>query len=135
MFQNTYSFKDETWKLADYFLFRKPGIIKHLDETDIYIVTHVDENLINDDFVNQNFENVNLDFDSFISTCKSVHKVEFKKEKWAAKSSCTCWYFLKKYHCYHLFVIAINEQMITIPSVFKNAPIGQKPQPGRKPKA
>ena len=31
--------------------------------------------------------------------------------------------------------VAINERLITVPNVFKNAPIGQKPKPGRKPKA
>ena len=30
---------------------------------------------------------------------------------------------------------AINEGLITIPNIYKNAPIWQKPKSGRKPKA
>ena len=35
--------------------------------------------------------------------------------------------FSEKYHCYHIFVVAIYKQLITIPNVFKNPLIGQKP--------
>ena len=42
---------------------------------------------------------------------------------------------MKKYHCYHVFVIAVNERMITVPSNFRNAKISQKPRVGRKAKA
>ena len=133
-FKKTYSFKDETWKLADHFLFREKGIIKKLGESENFILTRKNQNLITDNFVEQNFENIDLDFDSFIETCRSVHVVKFQTEQWSAKSSCSCYYFLKKYHCYHLFVIAVNKKIISIPSVFKNVPIGQKPKPGRKKK-
>ena len=40
----------------------------------------------------------------------------------------------KKYHCYHVFVIAVNERKITVPCQFKNAEIGQNPKVGGKPK-
>ena len=40
-----------------------------------------------------------------------------------------------KYHWFHIFVVAINELIKIVPNVFKNAPIGQKPKHGRKPKA
>ena len=48
-------------------------------------------------------------FEDFIECCKHVHVVIFNRNKWA-ESSCTCRYYLKKYHCYHIFVIAVNEK-------------------------
>jgi len=89
------------------------------------------ETIISADFIAQNFANISLNFE----TLNSVHTVKFVKDQWSAESRCYCWYFLKKYHCYHIFVIVINKQIITIPNVFKNALIGQKPKAGRKPKA
>ena len=115
-------------------LYKEQGIIKKLGESENFILTRKNQNLITDNFVEQNFENIYLDFDTFIETCGSVHVVKFQTEQWSAKSSCSCYYFLKKYHCYHLFVIAVNKKIISIPSVFKNLPIGQKPKPGRKKK-
>ena len=58
-----------------------------------------------------------------------VNIVNFIRDKWEAESKCSCSYFLKKYLCFHIFVVAINERLITVPNVFKNAPIGQKPKP------
>ena len=124
-FKKTYSFKDGTWKLADHFLYREKGIVKKIGESENFILTRQNQNLITDNFVEQNFENLDLDFDTFIETCRSVHVVKFQTEQWSAKSSCSC---------YHLFVIAVNKKIISIPSVFKNVPIGQKPKPGRKKK-
>jgi hypothetical protein len=45
-FLHTVSVKDETWKLADNFLYRgERGIIKQIDKSDVYILTRF-ENLI-----------------------------------------------------------------------------------------
>jgi hypothetical protein len=93
------------------------------------------ENLINYDLINNKFDELKFDsFESYIECCKHVHVVTFDRENWE-KSKCTCWYFMKKYHCYHVFAIAVNERKITVPSNFKNAKKGQKPIVGRKPKA
>ena len=43
--KKTYSFKDETWKLADHFLYRKQGIIKKLGESENFILTRKNQNL------------------------------------------------------------------------------------------
>jgi hypothetical protein len=43
-----------------------------------------------------------------------------------AESKCTCRYNMKKYHCYHIFVKAVNEKLLTILIQFKNYRIGQK---------
>ena len=75
-----------------------------------------------------------VNFEEFIECCKNVHIVNFNRIKWA-DSKCTCSYYLKKYHCYHIFVVAVNEKLISIPMQFKNCKIGQKPKLGRKPKA
>ena len=57
-----------------------------------------------------------------------VHLVAFNREKWK-DSSCTCWYFIKKYH---IFVVAVNELKKRIPIKFKNVKIDQKTVVGRK---
>ena len=93
-------------------------------------MTH-DTTLINDDFINNNIQNLNfVVFDSFIECCKRVHIVSFNRENWA-KRKCTCLYYLKKYHCYHIFVIAVNERLIKITIKYKNVKIGIKPKVGR----
>jgi len=91
-----YSFKDETWKLTDHILYREKGIIKSLGESENFTLTRKNQNLITDNFVEQNFENIDFDFDSFIETCRLVHVVKFQTEQWSAKSNCSCYYFLKK---------------------------------------
>ena len=120
--------KDETWVLTDNFLYREgKGHIKKLIDKDIFILTH-DIALINDDFNNNNIQNLNfVGFDSFIECCKRVHIVSFNREIWA-KSKCTCWYYLKKYHCYHIFVIAVNERLITIPIQYKILKLAKSPR-------
>ena len=134
-FKTRVKVKDETWILTDNFLYREgKGTIKKLDNLDVFILTR-NENLINYDLINNKFDELKFDsFESYIECCKHVHVVTFDREHWE-KSKCTCWYFMKKYHCYHVFVIAVNERMITVPSNFRNAKIGQKPRVGRKAKA
>ena len=46
-----------------------------------------------------------------------------------ADTKCTCRYYFKKYHCYHIFEVAVNEKLPLIPME-----IGQKPRLGRKQK-
>jgi hypothetical protein len=134
-FKHTVSVKDETWKLADNFLYRgEKGVIKQLDKSDVYILTWF-EMLINYDLIYKRMEKLNFaSFEDFIECCKHVHVVTFNRNKWA-ESSCTCRYYLKKYHCYHIFVIPVNEKLLSIPAQYKNYRIGQKPKIGRKPKA
>jgi len=125
--------KDETWILADNFLYREQGYIKK-HSSDVFILTR-DENLINYNLIDNKFDILNFDsFNSYINCYKKVHIVKFNREKWE-NSKCTCWYFLKKYHCYHVFVKAVNEHIISVPTQFRNVKIGQKPKLGRKPKA
>ena len=128
--------KDETWKLADNFLYRieSKRIIKKLTSQDTYVVTRF-ESLIDYDLIYENFDKLSYaSFEEFIECCKHVHMVNFNRIKWA-DSKCTCRYYLKKYHCYHIFVVAVNEKLLSIPMEFKNCKIGQKPRLGRKPKA
>ena len=96
--------------MADHFLYREKGLYKQIHNSDVFILARENQNLITDDFVNQNFENIDLDFDAFTETCRFVHVVTFQTEQWSAKSRCSCYYFLKKYHCYHLFVVAVNKK-------------------------
>jgi hypothetical protein len=134
-FRTRVSVKDETWKLADNFLYRgeKRGFIKKLDDEDTFVVTRF-ENMINYDLVYKRFDKLKFDsFEEYIECCKHVHVVTLKRDKWA-ESTCTCRYYLKKYHCYHIFSVAVNERLLAIPLEFKNAKIGQKPKLGRKPK-
>ena len=93
------------------------------------------ENLINYDLIYKRFDKLNFgSFEEFMECVKHVHVVTLNRNKWA-ESSCTCKYYLKKYHCYHIFVIAVNEKLLSIPSQYKDCKIGQKPILGRKPKA
>jgi hypothetical protein len=90
--------KDETWKLADNFLYRceSKGLIKKLTSQDTYVVTRF-ENLIDYDLVYENFDKLSyVNFEEFIECCKHVHIVNFNRTKWA-DSKCTCRYYLKKY--------------------------------------
>ena len=57
-FQETYKFKDETWKLADNFLYRKQGVIKQVDDSEVFIFSRDKETIINADFIYQNFANI-----------------------------------------------------------------------------
>ena len=98
-----------------------------------------EEDAVNDagnyNLIDEKFDILNFDsFNSYINCCKKVHIVKFNREKWE-NSKCTCWYFLKKFNCYHIFVIAVNEHIISVPTQFRNVKIGQKPKLGRKPKA
>jgi len=56
-FKTRVSVKDETWKLADNFLYRgeKRGFIKKLDDEDTFVVTRF-ENMINYDLVYKKFD-------------------------------------------------------------------------------
>ena len=99
--------------MADHFLYRKQGIIKKIRRIREFHTDKKKSKFETDNFVEQNFENIDLDFDTFIETCGSVHVVKFQTEQWSTKSSCSCYYFLKKYHCYHLFVIAVNKKIIS----------------------
>ena len=65
--------------MTDQFLYREKGIIKSLGESENFILTRKNQNLITDNFVEQNFENIDFDFDSFIETCRSVHVVNFRR--------------------------------------------------------
>ena len=91
--------------------------------------------MINYDLVYKRFDKLKFDsFEEYIECCKHVHVVTLKRDKWA-ESTCTCRYYLKKYHCYHIFSVAVNERLLAIPLEFKKAKIGLKPRLGRKPKA
>ena len=126
---------DATRKLADNFLYRgTPGTIKQLTNQDTFIVTRF-ENLINYDLIYENFDKLTYtSLEEFIECCNHVHIVKFNRLKWST-SICTCRHYLKEYFCYHIFVVAINQKLISVPLEFKNCKIGQKPKLGRKPKA
>ena len=86
-FQETYKFKDETWKFADNFLYRKQGTIKQFDNSEVFILSRDKETIISADFIAQNFANISLNFE----TLNSVHTVKFVKDQWSAESRCYCW--------------------------------------------
>ncbi len=114
-FKTSVKVKDEKWKLADNFLYRgeSKGIIKKLTNQDTYVVTRF-ENLINYDLIYENFEKMGFNsFEEYMECCKHVHVVIFDLNKWA-ESKCTCSYYMKKYHCYHIFVVAVNEKLLFI---------------------
>ena len=80
-----------------------------VDNSEVFILSRNKETIISADFIAQNFAKISLNFDQFIEILNSVHTVKFVRDKWSAENRCTCWYFLKKYHFYHIFVVAINK--------------------------
>ena len=127
--------KNSDEKRLKNFLYRgTPGTIKQLTNQDTFIVTRF-ENLINYDLIYENFDKLTYtSLEEFIECCNHVHIVKFNRLKWST-SICTCRHYLKEYFCYHIFVVAINQKLISVPLEFKNCKIGQKPKLGRKPKA
>jgi hypothetical protein len=61
----------------------------------------------------------------------NVSEVSLNSQEWA-KTTCTCCFFCKNYHCYHVLVIVFMLIYTEIPHKFRNVPILQKLKPGRK---
>ncbi|RNA05859.1 hypothetical protein BpHYR1_033558 [Brachionus plicatilis] len=47
------------------------------------------------------------------------------EDSWAT-SKCSCCYYLKNYHCYHLIVLAVNQELVTIPTRYISVAIEPK---------
>ena len=60
--------------------------------------------------------------------------VWLNEESWA-KSTCTCYYYFKKYICCHIVTIAVNLNKTIIPAEFRDTVVGQKTKRGKKKKA
>ena len=73
-------------------------------------------------------------FDDLIDYNRGVRLVKLNKESWT-DSTCSCGWYLKNYNCYHLIVVAVNENLVQIPNHYKDVPIERKPKRGRKAKA
>lgn len=74
-----------------------------------------------------------LDFDSLFDHLDKVRLIKLERANWTL-SQCSCAYFQKKYFCYHLIVVAVNERLATIPIEFIKDPIERATKPGRKKK-
>ena len=81
-----------------------------------------------------NYSKTKLNFDQLRDTLTKVFVVDLNSENWAL-SNCTCSYFLKKYHCYHIIDVAAHNKVLKIPTQFCKLPIGAKIKRVRKPKA
>ena len=83
------------------------------------------------DFIRGKYDKLSLDFDSFMLHFEKVKLIRLDSDNWT-DSSCSCPFFSKFYMCYHIVVIAVNEQLIKIPLEYNENSISQKPKSGRK---
>ena len=128
-FSTGITIKPDTWKKAYAFLYANEdaGKIMKIKSTDQYKVTRGDQSLLKKKLLNIR------NFDEFVEYSDNVSLVDFNTQDWT-RSTCSCWYFNKKYNCHHVLAIAVNNEYIDIPNQYRNVPIMQKNKPGRKKK-
>ena len=85
-------------------------------------------------FVKGKYDQMKVDFDSFINYFTKVRIIKLNNETWA-KSKCSCGFFMKNYNCYHLISVAANLKLAEIPNTYKHVNIEKKSKRGRKAKA
>jgi hypothetical protein len=126
-FHSSIKIKPETWKMVYAFLYVNNGNIFKIKSTNSYKLTRGDKSL-------SKKKQLDIDnFDDFIEYSDNVSMVNFNSQEWS-KSTCSCWYFNKKYNCHHVLIIAANNKLTDIPNQYRNVPIMQKNKPGRKKK-
>ncbi len=126
-FHSSIKIKPETWKMVYAFLYVNNGNIFKIKPTNSYKLTRVDKSLSKKKQLDTD------NFDDFIEYSDNVSVVNFNSQEWS-KSTCSCWYFNKKYNCHHVLIIAANNKLTDIPNQYRNVPIMQKNKSGRKKK-
>ena len=92
----------------------------------------VDRNIFKYDFKSKKYKD--MDFDAMYQAFKIVKRVDLNRECWS-KSKCSCTWFLKNYHCYHIMAVAVRERLLQIPLRCMTAEIAAKAKRGRKRRA
>ena len=106
-------------------------IIKKHNDFYVFCKEKSDAKYFKKDFIRGKYDKLSLDFDSLILHFKKAKLIRLNSGNWT-DSSCSCPYFSKCYMCYHIVVIAVNEQLAKIPNEYNTNPIAQKPKSGRK---
>ena len=124
-----------TWIMAYDFLYKDQAVISQLGSTNVYISAKKEnKDLIIPIFVKGKYDQMKVDFDSFINYFTKVRIIKLNNETWA-KSKCSCGFFMKNYNCYHLISVAANLKLTEIPNTYKHVNIEKKSKRGRKAKA
>ncbi len=92
-------------------------------------VDKYEDTMLCDDSCVECFDDIS--FDDFVSLNNMICRVELDDD-WA-KSSCTCFNFLKKYMCKHIIAVAVSLNIVQIDD--KHKIINRKTKRGRKKKA
>ena len=109
------------------FLYVNNGNIFKIKSTNSYKLTRGDKSL-------SKKKQLDIDnFDDFIEYSDNVSVDNFNSQEWS-KSTCSCWYFNKKYNFHHVLVIADKNKFTEIPNQYRNVTIMQKNKPGHKKK-
>lgn len=135
LFCQIVNISDETWQMAYSFMLNT-NIIQKRGKQDEFVVAYSkhSELLKSKDYLKKNFNKLNLNFDSLVSLMVRLNLVILDRSKWN-ESKCTCSTFLKNYFCFHIIVVAVNENLLLIADKYKKVQIGIKKKPGRKPQA
>lgn len=137
-FSTSYNVSAKTWGMADDFLRSPESILKRFGgkKSNVFILTTKAFNhFINSDYINKNYAKIkDLNFDLLMEYRANIKIIDFNTENWAT-SKCSCWFYLKNYHCYHLISIAVNLNLATIPMRYIKSAIEPKKKAGRSDKA
>ncbi|CAF1030526.1 unnamed protein product [Brachionus calyciflorus] len=136
-FSTSYNVSSKTWGMAFDFLHATDSILKRFSKkSSMYILTKKEnERFINADFINKNYSKIkDLNFDLLMNYRKKIKVIDFNQTNWA-NSKCSCWFYLKNYHCYHIIALAVNFELVTIPKRFIKTAIEPKKKVGRTEKA
>ena len=117
------------------FFFKDQGEVQYCKQKKFYIVCKKENcKYITKNFIGGRYDEMTIAFDDLIDYNRGVRLVKLNKESWT-DSTCSCGWYLKNYNCYHLIVVAFNENLVQIPNDYKDVPIERKPKRGRKAKA
>jgi hypothetical protein len=136
-FCTSYNVTAQTWKMAYDFLNSTDSLIKKFGKnSSIFVMTKKEnQGLINSDYILKNYGKIkNLDFDKLFEFSEKIKIIDFNPQEWAS-SKCSCWFYLKNYHCYHIIALAVNQNCLTIPNRYIMVAIEPKKKPGKVAKA
>ena len=132
-FSKSYNVSAKTWGMAYDFLHSTDSILKLFGKRSSLFILTTKENevLISSDYINKNYSKVKgLNFDLLMEYNDKIKIIDFNTDNWAT-SKCSCWFYLKNYHCYDLISIAVNQNLLTIPKRYIKTAIEPKKKAGR----
>ena len=115
-----------TWK-------DKKITVIHLTNLDSYFTCDKKETRLDKimcgDFISQIENNRHNNFDCFCKLLQSVHVIKLDRANWL-KSSCSCSFWQKNYHCNHVIAICIISHLIRDSEMLMNVPLAPKKKKG-----